>query len=211
MWANRTIGLCGRIALKKRSGCIMGMWVKVFQCLPCAGWDRYGTLSRFSERCGFHWAACDRAVRLLSACRSKTFLLIHCLYMFFNDGSFNPKWKLRIVSFMHLRVRVLLRFRHLSIPTSFALWWPCHRRWWWRHALASGSFASATIGPPAATAMTWTNKRQHGCTAMTAWTSWKPKPTGQRDCPSVIHTHIQKYTYWGGVRFRMLFHHGTKP
>lgn len=47
--------------------------------------------------------------------------------------------------------------RRLSILTSFALWWRCQRRWWSRLVLASGSFASATIGPLAATAMIWTS------------------------------------------------------
>lgn len=154
----------------------------MFQCLLCAGWDRYRTLSRFWERCGFHRAACDRAVRLLSACHSKTFLLIHCLYMFFNDGSFNPKWKLCII-YIHLRVSVLLCFRHLSIPTSFALWWPCHRRWWWRRVLASGSFASATIGPPAATATTWTNK---GSMAAPPWQHGPHKNQSRQDRATVL-------------------------
>lgn len=105
--------------------------------------------------------------------------------------------------------------RHLSIPTSSAWWWPCPRSWCCRRALASGSSASVTTGPAAATATTWISEAAAllstftwmqtlkptvlGPYNMASESSWFPSSPSQQKAQSInsdtVHFDIKRSKY----------------
>ncbi len=102
----------------------------------------------------------------------------HCLsfiHLFlYRSTQKKKKRKTCVITSVSKSTNVLSSPRRLSILTSFALWWRCQRSWWWRLVVGSGSFASATIGPAATTAMIWTSDAR-----------------GRKNCPFVTYTELE--------------------